>query len=96
MTIVQCKRCGVDCRADAVGNPDAEIMRYADEGTCASCGLTVWLKQVEPIASILAARGPELLLAPQVQQQVGRVLAYSDASLAEIDWAAVVEQWEKP
>lgn len=91
-----CQRCGVGVAAHLPPGEDARMLkRSTGEGVCVNCAMTLWLKELEPIASILAARGPEILLDVLVRDQVARVLASSkaDASPEEIDWERVVAQW---
>jgi len=94
--VTHCERCGALCRVSDQRNPDARLLRHADAGLCAGCAMTAFLKTMEPLATVLAAKGPEVLLVPAIQQQAARMLvaANSDASPGEIDWNRVVAQWE--
>lgn len=96
--LVVCQRCGTPCQVNAERNPEARLLRHADEGVCASCALTAFLKATEPIATLIAAKGPDVLLLPPVQAQIGALLAAgrSDARPSEIDYRAVVDRWELP
>lgn len=91
-----CQRCGEPLRVNPERNPEARLLRHADEGVCAGCAMTAFLKATEPLASIIAAKGPDVLLAPAVHATVGGLLAAgnSDAAPSEINWRRVVEQWE--
>lgn len=97
-----CKRCGHLCKVAATRNPNARIMRHAkrSEGYCANCALTGWLrdKHYEPLPTLLARSGPQVLLSRPVQVQVYSVLrsAKADAKPEEIDWQAVVANWDLP
>ncbi len=46
----------------------------------------------------LGNNSPKVLLAPYMQEQVGRIMEAGncDAKLEEIDWQIVVNQWELP
>lgn len=100
MSVTRCERCLLSLRADRPGGPRARVLRRSrtGRGVCVNCAATAFLKSTEPIASVLAARGPEVLLTPAAQAQFGAVLeaGHSDARAAEIDWAHVVSNWGLP
>jgi hypothetical protein len=97
--VTDCERCGVSLRASGDRNPSARVLRRSlTTGVCAGCALTAFLKETEPLASVLAARGPEMLLMSHVQEQVARMLEAGDADArpSELDYAAVVRNWNLP
>ena len=98
--ICPCSRCGRPCRVGPPPNPDARLLRRATapSGYCAGCAATQWLKTTDPIAGLIEARGPEMLRNEIVRNQFGAILrsGMSDATLAEIDWEAVVANWSLP
>jgi hypothetical protein len=68
-------------------------------GYCATCAMTAFLKDPEfPMAGILAERGPGILLAPHVREQMARLMevGQSEAAPSEIDWERLVANWELP
>lgn len=97
MRIEQCRRCGQECQP-GIGNPSARPLRRSLTGVCADCGITLFLRTTEPICSLLASLGPESLLTPQLQTQVGQILraGQSDCQLSEINWGRVIANWHLP
>ena len=101
METTTCKRCAQLGRP-GVGNPESRPFRRAVEGLCVNCAMTDFFKTTEPIRSffngIFGNLGPEILLSPAIQEQVGRILEAGncDANLEEIDWPTVVRQWDLP
>lgn len=57
--------------------------------------MTAWLRATEPLATILTAKGADVLLLPAVQTQVAAVLAAGNADAAPeaLDWPTVARQW---
>lgn len=95
---VHCDRCGVPLKVNPDRNENARLLRHSlTAGVCANCAVTAFLKGMEPLATILATRGPAILLNPAAQAQFGAALKAggADADSAEIDWQTVVEQWDK-
>lgn len=95
--MTRCQRCSAPCRVNPDRNPDARLMRRStSEGLCANCAMTDFLKTMEPLSTVISTKGPEILLNPAVQRQVAAVLAAgeADAEPSEIDWTAVVGQWD--
>jgi hypothetical protein len=107
MTATNCTRCGAALEFQGrPRNPDARLMRRSAVpiGYCASCAMTDWLQNCggdgtgEPLARILKAKGPEILLDRRVVDQMARVLqaGCADAKPQEIDWVSVVINWDLP
>ncbi len=95
-TIVLCERCCTPCSVSPERNEQARLLRHADTGVCVNCAVTAFLRTMEPLASVLAAKGPEVLLNEAAQAQFAAVLAagFADARADEIDWRVVVAQWD--
>lgn len=101
--ITHCQRCGKLCQS-GVGNPEARPLRRAVVGYCADCAITHFIKDTEPLASIIAGgpwgpgKGPSILLNPHIQGDWQRlfVTGCSDADNSEINWQRVVELWDMP
>lgn len=94
-----CLRCSVPCSPSRPPGEDARVLRRSlGDGLCANCAITDFLRRMSPLDVVLERQGPEVLLVPSIQAQVGRVLVAgnSDASLAEIDWPTVVANWDLP
>ena len=101
MPITNCQRCGKKCQS-GIGNPESRPFHRASQGLCVNCAITEFFKTTEPISSILEGlmykTDQRILLSPAIQEQVGHILEAGncDASLEEIDWSTVMEQWELP
>ncbi len=93
----RCKRCGQLCRPGK-GNPNSRPFRKAAEGLCVNCAITQFLKETIPLNNLLSSVGPDVLLREDLQQQVGNIMTTGncDASLSEISWQIVVDQWDLP
>jgi len=93
----RCQRCRQLCRPRK-GNPNSRPFRKAAEGLCVNCAVTEFLKTTEPISGLLSGIGPEVLLRFDLQRQVGNIMSAGncDASLSEISWQTVVDQWDLP
>jgi hypothetical protein len=101
MTTCTCIRCGAPLQfRNPPRNPDARLLRKSatPAGYCASCAMANWLQHTEPTATILAAKGPAILLDRRVVDQMANVLAAgcADAAPQEIDWMSVVAHWDMP
>lgn len=97
---VRCERCLLSLKVTDDRNEDARVLRKAKtgQGVCVNCAATQFLRTMEPLATVLSARGPEVLRSEAAQVQFGAMLAAgdSDAKGAEVDWNAVIEHWELP
>jgi hypothetical protein len=96
-----CLRCGAACDDGGPGNGEARILRRAagPRGVCPSCHITAFLQDPAlPLAGLIAARGPALLLDPRVAEQVAAIAAAGRADIpaGAIDWRRVVEHWALP
>lgn len=96
--IVRCERCGRPCRSAGTGNPDARLLRHAERGYCANCGLTEFLKKTSPLCELLELQGARVLLTPHIQTGILRLLpsGQADATTGEIDFSTIVENWSLP
>lgn len=94
-----CSRCSRPVRWTGPGSPRARLLRRAKapQGWCASCALTGFLRDTEPLATLLKADQSKLLDS-RVQEHVARVLraGQADADVSEIDWPDVVRHWSLP
>jgi hypothetical protein len=97
--IVRCVRCLLSLRfADPGPVPeDVRMMQLSrtPDGLCVHCKATQFLKCTEPLATMLAGKGPQMLLAEPVQRQFAEVMRAggAQANPDAIDWAMVVENW---
>ena len=91
----RCRRCGVLGRS-GTGNPDSRPFHRAVEGLCVNCAVTEFLKSLEVLDGMTSL--PQALLLPHVQQQFANIMVagHCDASPSEINWQAVVDQWDLP
>lgn len=98
--VTACRRCGLPCRVASERHEDARVLRKSltPDGVCANCAITGFLRDTTPLNVILDRQGPDVLLLPTVQAQIGRILdaGNSDADLSEIDWNAVIAAWDLP
>lgn len=101
MTTTNCTRCGAPLQfREPERNPDARLLRKSavPVGYCAACAMANWLQHTEPLNTILAKKGPAMLLDRRVVDQMANVLAAgcADAKPQEIDWLSVVVHWDLP
>lgn len=101
MADTHCIRCGAPAQfSGRPPSPEARLVRRAKTpvGHCASCAVANWIQHTEPIKSLIAAKGPSILLDRVVVDQMAEVLkaGCSDASPQEIDWVSVVINWDLP
>ena len=96
--VAHCERCGDLCKVAPDKNPNATMLRAADEpkGQCVNCAVAEWF-----FAIGLTEAHPDLpagLNAKPVQEQFGRLMktAISDATLTEINWTKVIANWNLP
>lgn len=99
-----CPRCGALCRIpDAKPSEEARIARYGtregvERGTamCLACAFSGWLQQ-SPLADLITV---EKLRDPRVQRHMRELYdsapGHNDGSSAEIDWAALIANWDLP
>ena len=101
MADTACTRCEAPLQfRNPPRNPDARLLRKSATpvGYCAACAMANWLQHTEPLRTILAAKGPAILLDRRVVDQMASVLAAgcADAKPQEIDWLSVVLHWDLP
>lgn len=96
--IVNCERCGAQCKAGPLRGSKAKMLRYSNKGLCVNCAVHDWLRNTFPINMQLAKYGPKGLLLPHIQKQFAEIMGigFADAKPDEIDWNQVVENWELP
>lgn len=94
---LNCERCGKPCQGGE-GNPGARLLKRAQKGYCADCGLTAFLKNTEPLGMLIERQGPEMLRNQSVRAQIATLLIVgkSDANIREIDIERVIEHWDLP
>lgn len=95
-----CGRCGAPCQVNPIPGSKAKLLKRAAEpkGLCASCAVHDHLRHLYPANLTLAQSGPRLLAHPQIQQMYLEMLfaAGTDVTPKEIDWQAVIDNWELP
>jgi hypothetical protein len=104
VTLCRCERCAVWVRVAETRNeaPTAwvSILRHAKEpsGLCINCAVTEWVRSWQGIPLLLDDYGPQVLLMPEWQASVPRLLelAGCDARAEQINWQRVVENWGLP
>jgi len=97
--IVECKRCGAQCRIAGTPGEKAKMLRFAEgPGLCVNCAVHDWLRNTYPPNILLAGSGPKVLLFPHIQQQFTEIMriGFADAKSDEIDWQRIVDNWELP
>lgn len=101
MSATNCTRCAAPLEfRNPARNPDARLLRKSavPVGHCASCAMANWLQHTEPLRSVIASKGPQILLDRRIVDQMANVLAAgsADADPREIDWVSVVVNWDLP
>ena len=99
-TECECQRCGIRCRVDSSGNPDAKMLRRSDKpkGLCVNCAVHDFLRNTYPCNMLLAESGPGSLAHPHIQEQFAGIMrvGLADAMPDEIDWDLIIENWDLP
>ncbi len=99
-TETECQRCGVRCRVDSPGNPDAKMLRRSKvpKGLCVNCAVHDFLRNTYPCNMLLAGSGPSSLAYPHVQEQFAAIMrvGMADAVPDEIRWDLIIENWDLP
>lgn len=96
---INCERCGAPCRIGGQGNPDAKMLRLSkSKGLCVNCAVHDFLRNCYPANMQLAEFGPNSLLLPHMQKLFTGIMrvALADAKPVEINWEAIVENWDLP
>jgi len=93
----KCKRCGKECQG-GIGNPEARLLKRAQQGYCADCALTAFLKETEPLGMLIKSQGPGTLRNQSIREQIAKLLIVgkSDARFEEIDIERVISNWNLP
>ena len=95
-----CSRCGAKCKVDPIVNSKARMVKRSDvpKGLCINCAVHDTLRNLYPANLLLASSGPRCLALHHIQEQFAGILksANSDAMPGEIDWQAVIENWDLP
>jgi len=105
-TRVACPRCGRPCIVRRGPRDDERPLSHSNtrKGWCANCAITRWIKETPPLSDLLASDGrwgieggPEALFHADIQEAVASVMRAGNCPVdpAEIDWPAVVANWEK-
>lgn len=98
-TETECQRCGVRCRFDAPGKPEAKMLRRSKKpGLCVNCAVHDFLRNTYPCNMLLASSGPGSLAHPHIQEQFAGIMraGLADAMPDEINWDLIIENWELP
>lgn len=99
-TIINCERCGARCKVTGPRNSDAKMLRRSKEpkGLCVNCAVHNWLRNTYPVNLLLASSGPQVLRFEHIRQQFAGIMqvAMADANPDEIDWEAIIDNWERP
>jgi len=68
------------------------------KGLCINCAVHDALRHIYPVNLILARSGPKGLALPHIQRQFYTIakMAGTDAAFEEIDWQAVIDNWDLP
>ena len=98
-----CQRCGRPAKGRD-GNPDARIMRHAQEGVCVDCATVIFLQELDNMHGSkmhghLLPPGETWATAlrlPHLQKHFAAVMiaGKADAKADEIDWERVIELWD--
>ena len=100
MTIV-CPRCSRPCQVAPLADPPGRLLTRSTvpSGLCPNCAVRVLLAAT-PLARLAetSPAGPAAFLVPHVQAQFVQLMARGGAQMRpdEIDWEAVVAQWDLP
>jgi len=96
--IIHCERCEARCKVAGPGNPDARMLRWSSKGLCINCAVHDWLRNTYPINLIFTTLSPDALRLEHIQQQFTGIMrvALADAKPDEIDWEAIITNWDLP
>jgi len=96
---VECQRCGRRCRLSGTPGKKAKMLRFAEgPGLCVNCAVHDWLRNTYPVNILLAQSGPKSLVHPHIQKQFTEIMrvGFADAKPDEIDWPAIITNWDLP
>lgn len=95
-----CQRCGVRIRLDPKAGSKAKMLKRSavPKGLCLNCAMHDWLRNTYPVNLLLAQGGPRALSLPHIQEMIAGIMKsqFSDAAVDEIDFDAVIENWDLP
>lgn len=98
--VATCKRCEMPLRINPKPESKATLLRRAKtaDGYCVSCAVHDWLRNTYPPNTLLAESGPQILLHPQIREQLAEImqLGHADAMPDEINWNLIAENWDLP
>jgi hypothetical protein len=68
------------------------------KGLCINCAVHDQFRNLYPANLLLARSGPQALALPHIQRQFFNIcrMAGTDARFEEIDWSAIIGNWELP
>jgi len=96
---IECKRCGLPCRLSGQPGEKAKMLRFAQgPGLCVNCAVHDWLRNTYPVNLIFTTLSPDALRLEHIQQQFAGIMraGFADASPDEIDWEAIITNWDLP
>ena len=85
---------------DPLAGSQAKMIRWSKvpKGLCVNCAVHDWLRNTYPVNLLLARSGARGLALPHIQEQFAGIMKSrcSDALPDEIDWRAIIDNWELP
>jgi len=96
---MKCLRCQAHVQVSEPGNSKAKMLRRSTgPGLCVNCAVHDWLRNTYPVNLILACSSPNSLRFEHVQQQFTDIMRAggADANPDEIDWEAIIDNWDLP
>ncbi|MBA7487091.1 hypothetical protein ES707_22653 [subsurface metagenome] len=95
-----CGRCGASCKIDPIAGSQAKMLKRGKvpKGLCLNCAVHDWLRNTYPVNLLLARSGPKSLALHHIQKQFEGIMKSqcSDAMPDEIDWQAIIDNWDLP
>lgn len=95
-----CSRCGARCKVDPLAGSKAKMLKRgkSPKGLCVNCAVHDFLRNTYPVNLLLAQSGPQGLALSHIQEQFTGIMKSrcSDAVPDEIDWQAIIDNWELP
>ena len=97
---INCERCKARCKVDVPRSSNAKMLRRSKEpkGLCVNCAVHDWLRNTYPVNMIFTTLSPDALRLEHIQQQFTEImrLGFADAEPDEIDWEAIITNWDLP
>ena len=97
---LMCIRCGQPCQPGESKDLEARPFRFTKKGLCGNCVVTQFLLSADMagIRNGLLRNGIEVLRVKAIQEQFAAILkvGHSELSEEQIDWEAVLNQWDLP